>query len=787
MPIFPSEPFRMPSILRFPAAAQTEWVGGRYTLPKKVREGGDLIDLDVVLWLELPSGLIVGSTIIDPRDPRAFAQTLEETLKQPAHGSPRQPMRIRVPDARLAAELRDSGIPVVVAPVPELDDAFADLSAAMSDAGPPELSYLGDGSIAPEVVARLFTAAGMLFRTAPWRRVEEHQVVRVDIPALGVDGACLSVIGGAGESFGLLLFRSIDVYRAFANAGPSGPSTHSGSGRALLSLSFDRKKEVPPELLHEIEKYRWPVEGSKAYPVVISLDNGMSPLPLTELDYRTLTACTLAFVSFYARHAGLFESPEIEPVCESFTGDDEITVTLTAPHGAEELFDLAGFFADEEPAPAVGRNDPCPCGSGRKYKKCHLDSDETPRRQTTEDATVHELDFHLVREIGRFAHKRFGPGWYGDEIEADEALLTLFLPWIAWTAAVDGRRVADLHLEQNAGRFSPAEREWYAAQKNGWLSVWEVTGVQPGRVAVRDLLTGEQRSVSEEMASQSLVARDVILARIVDFRGTSYFAGLYARSLAPSEADRVVRAVRSKLRMREGTVATEPLRAQTFGRFMIEEWVNAVREHDDFQSRPPDLRNTDGDPLRFVTESFRFVEKSRREILKRLAAMDGAERTADGNEIHFFRIGASGRRKRDRTVIGRAIVEADTLRLETNSERRADALGRRVRDACAGLIKRVGRTFDSPSLGPAAGPAEPMSGEEQALAREYKERHYRDWLDTPLPALGGKTPRAAARSAKSRETLDLLLRDMENRENRLPPAARFDFRQIRRELALNDT
>ena len=22
-------------------------------------------------------------------------------------------------------------------------------------------------------------------------------------------------------------------------------------------------------------------------------------------------------------------------------------------------------------APKVGRNDPCPCGSGKKYKKCH--------------------------------------------------------------------------------------------------------------------------------------------------------------------------------------------------------------------------------------------------------------------------------------------------------------------------------------------------------------------------------------------------------------------------------
>jgi preprotein translocase subunit SecA len=26
--------------------------------------------------------------------------------------------------------------------------------------------------------------------------------------------------------------------------------------------------------------------------------------------------------------------------------------------------------------PRVGRNDPCPCGSGKKYKKCHMQSDE---------------------------------------------------------------------------------------------------------------------------------------------------------------------------------------------------------------------------------------------------------------------------------------------------------------------------------------------------------------------------------------------------------------------------
>ena len=32
---------------------------------------------------------------------------------------------------------------------------------------------------------------------------------------------------------------------------------------------------------------------------------------------------------------------------------------------------------------SLGRNDVCWCGSGKKYKKCHLDQDETKRKKKT--------------------------------------------------------------------------------------------------------------------------------------------------------------------------------------------------------------------------------------------------------------------------------------------------------------------------------------------------------------------------------------------------------------------
>jgi hypothetical protein len=133
----------------------------------------------------------------------------------------------------------------------------------------------------------------------------------------------------------------------------------------------------------------------------------------------------------------------------------------------------------------------------------------------------------------------------------------------------------------------------------------------------------------------------------------------------------------------------------------------------------------------------------------------------------------------------------DSLRVETNSEPRANALGRRIRDACAGLLRHASRDVESPSekalAGRAASTPRAMLSREEGLLRQAKEAHYRDWIDTPVPALGGRTPRSAARSKTktSREKLDLLLRDMENRENHLPAAQRFDVACLREELGLD--
>ena len=53
-------------------------------------------------------------------------------------------------------------------------------------------------------------------------------------------------------------------------------------------------------------------------------------------------------------------------------GDEELDDETAA------LIKEVGPYAMHRPRAAVGRNEPCPCGSGRKYKACHLGREQHP-------------------------------------------------------------------------------------------------------------------------------------------------------------------------------------------------------------------------------------------------------------------------------------------------------------------------------------------------------------------------------------------------------------------------
>lgn len=437
----------------------------------------------------------------------------------------------------------------------------------------------------------------------------------------------------------------------------------------------------------------------------------------------------------------------------------------------------------------AGRNDPCPCGSGRKYKKCHLAADQASRAAEAHHdvSPLHELDNRLSEEMMAFASSRFPEGLdVPDEFESlDPAAggFQFLVPWALYVAPVRGRPIVDWFLESRAWSLTPGQLEWIEAQRKSWVSIWEVLEVDRGRgFRVRDLLSLEERFVHEVKGSQTAQPRLAMLCRVVDASGTSVIAGTHPQPLPPSEAARAVRHIRAVLR-KKGAVGADLLRQSEVASLVAHEFdiaVQKIRRRD-----IPHLQNTDGDELSLTVDRYRFAPSRRGEIEAALASIEDMERDPESGAFLFIR---PEKRRKDRfTILGTVTVSADELRAETNSLERASALQIRIEHACGTLLGKSLRSHMDPrsEIGRrAAAPLPEHSEEEAEVIRRIKSEHYEQWLRDPIPALGGKTPRQAARSKRGREQLEALLKDMEYHESLLPQRERFDVSVLRVKLRL---
>jgi hypothetical protein len=760
-----------------------------------------------VAWIEAPEGLVVGHEVSTPSDESgALSRALLEAMRRPLVGPARRPSAIRVADSSLAAEVRavvGDVIPVTIAATPEVEclaDAMFEsmrMEAGLATdegGGDEEASYFENGRVSPAAVADLFVAAQLLRRVAPWEVANDRQVLRLDIPELDVEGACVSIIGTLGDSLGLLIFPSLAGFEAFLEAAlkPRAELPRIDLGTTWLSFTLVPGEELPTLMRREAADHGWPVVDEMSYPQVEHRDPDGLLRPLTERDVRIASACATSLAAFFVANREAFETEDCEPICQSFSDSEGRIVRFTLPYEAFSLFDV---IADSRPArldadsPPVGRNDPCHCGSGKKYKKCHLGEDRSRKQRESRTAQLHRMDRELVFEMSQFAAERFEDDWLGchkgfaDPMDARQ----LAAPWSVHHCGIQGRTVRDWFLEELSPNLSTLERDWLSAQAQTWLSVWEVIDVQVAEtLTLEDQLSGEVRHVHEKLGSTRLVRRDTILGRVTAFEGSALLCGIHPRPLPPADAAEVVRRARTRLR-RKRAVPVDRLQDEKVGVYLIRRWEEAVAELDRRRAVPPALRNTDGDPLLLTVDHFELDPADRKEVEALLATIPNVAppEVYDDESVHAFLRTGDG--TTESTVIGVARLSPGRMQVESNSRRRADTLRQRIEAVCRGLIRYQVREHTNP-LHPGSRvtqKAETASTPElRQLELDFKEQHYADWCDHPLPALSGLTPREAARTKEGRNEVGLLLKEMENREERTPTESRFDFSRLRRELEL---
>lgn len=172
---------------------------------------------------------------------------------------------------------------------------------------------------------------------------------------------------------------------------------------------------------------------------------------------------------------------------------------------------------------SVGRNETCPCGSGKKYKKCCgvVTSIEEARKireqklKTDIQAALERLNKYVMTqspEKMQEARKQFAQeiGLDYEEVISTEWVLH-FYNWYLFEAREKGMSMLQRFLQQLGRRIDP---DVQSALLNVQLGVYEVEEVTSAELALRDLATGEKHMVLPIQAG-SLQAGHILLSRLV--------------------------------------------------------------------------------------------------------------------------------------------------------------------------------------------------------------------------------------------------------------------------------
>ncbi|MCX6636140.1 MAG: hypothetical protein NT090_13825, partial [Acidobacteria bacterium] len=373
----------------------------------------------------------------------------------------------------------------------------------------------------------------------------------------------------------------------------------------------------------------------------------------------------------------------------------------------------------------------------------------------------------------------------GDEPGQDVILALVDWTMHDWVSPKLGRTVLQEYLRRHGARLAPRERDLIESWSRSFVGLYEVREVKVGTgVEVKSLISDEVFFVHDVSMSKQLVRWDGLLARVVEGERGQEFTGIGVgvprRQLEP------LREWMEQDRRRAGMPWPEYLkrnlpRIRRQPARLSAQWVESLR-----------LCNHDGDEILFSKALYRVLDQTALDAALR-GCPDLSDDRDDGTHYTWLKDdpGPEGR-----TVLGTFRIEGWELVFECNSKQRHKR-GKKLLDGLAGAALRHLRdefttqkemkrqALEKPRAGKSESEEIPLEVRQQ-LITEFMERHFATWPDIPLPALDGKTPREAVKTAAGRSKVSAILRDFENGEEHKRRAGEpyYEVARLRAELGL---
>lgn len=421
----------------------------------------------------------------------------------------------------------------------------------------------------------------------------------------------------------------------------------------------------------------------------------------------------------------------------------------------------------------VGRNDPCPCGSGKKYKKCCLS------KTYTEVGKEDSIRARLVEDLLEFFNKNyldrledaeflfwdeFVPAEHLDGIALDIAHQN-FWEWLIFDYLVDednDKTLVDLYMETNKA-LSLDEHKVLTMMKNSVISLYEVQEVFPEKgLLLKDLLMGGEYDVREKSATRSARKWDIFAARLLLVDGQYIMSGsVYPYHLKQKE--RILDDIHAEF---EDYKQEEDPNASTDDFLKCNSEIFNFYWFDLIQNPTPmKLQTTSGEPLLFSKAVFEI--KYRESVMERLSKIKGFEQ--DKDRFTWYD-------KRDKegsaTIFGNVEIKGKKLILECNSKERLRRGKKLILESLSDALIHKADTFQDPmeamKFHKESSNEEPVNELpmeiQQQFYTQFMQKHSEKWLRENIPALDGRTPMQAVKTEEGKGKVMALLKSIENSE-----------------------
>jgi len=452
----------------------------------------------------------------------------------------------------------------------------------------------------------------------------------------------------------------------------------------------------------------------------------------------------------------------------------------------------------------AGRNDPCPCGSGKKYKKCCLprtpsqrkvDEDEKNLRDAIlEFAAADRFSYDWERALDVYKGCSEDVGFRGTVEEV------MFMDWVIhdYPCLESGEPIVKIFAREKASTLNQRQRRILMEWQNTLFSVYEVTGISNGEgIRLRDMITEEEFFVEDVSVSNATTLWDIIVTRVIGVDGIFHISG--GATILPQ-----TRKTDLKDFLEAGFMAYEEVhRRSTFREFLRAQSHTII--HYASQERTPIVTTSDGDEFYIARALYGLKnQQATKTTLDEMEELRSARKNDGGAYIYNWleaerptdRRGRHHKRGRfeEHRVLGVVTLTHDSLELECFSKERLsrlqDLLERKLKssitflaDLSMDMERAVKQSRESPREEKPVLPKD----EEKRVTKEYFNHYYLEkWINTKTPTLCNKTPMQAMKTEEGKASLTQLLKEMQNLEERKRKAGEpyFDVNKLRNKLGL---